>query len=263
MKGFCYETFSRGYFSSLHVLTVNPKFHVIVPCKALGKNSRESVATLAKRHQAIGAVNGGFWKLNGSPAGILKINHQWYGTPIKPRAAIGWSSNAEKVFIDRILTNFHLKEVQAENQLKVISPVSGAIAKEWNDLEHIVGGTPLLVKNSNIIKDFASEQTYRSFLYRKHSRTAIGIRENGDWVFVVVDQRCYGLLGGISMYELAKLMHSLGCVDALNLDGGGSSTMVVNEDVVNNPCGKIYENGKNVEAVSDAILIVPKICGNH
>ena len=50
-------------------------------------------------------------------------------------------------------------------------------------------------------------------------------------------------------------MLDLGCIEALNLDGGGSSTMVIEGSVVNEPHGKILENGKYVGAVSDAILI--------
>ncbi len=47
-------------------------------------------------------------------------------------------------------------------------------------------------------------------------------------------------------------MLDLGCTEALNLDGGGSSTMVVDDTVINTPCSKVQENGKLVEAVSDA-----------
>lgn len=50
-------------------------------------------------------------------------------------------------------------------------------------------------------------------------------------------------------------MFALGCMNALNLDGGGSSTMVVKGGVINQSCGDIQEDGKQVEAVSDAILI--------
>ena len=61
----------------------------------------------------------------------------------------------------------------------------------------------------------------------------------------------------MTMKELANLMLRLGCMEALNLDVGGSSTMVIDGIVVNEPCGKMQENGKHVEAVSDAILIFP------
>jgi exopolysaccharide biosynthesis protein len=260
IRGFSYEYISDGYFTSVHVLTVDPKEHVILPVKASGEEiARETVATLAKSYGASAAVYGGFWKANGNPAGILKINCLWYGTPIKPRGAIGWSLNGQRVLIDRILTNYHLKDCSDESAIEVIpmSTPPHTTPEEWRGLEHIVGGTPVLVRNGNVIEDYSLEQTLESFLVKKHPRTAVGIRDSGEWVFVVVDGRLYGFLGGMTIKELAELMLDLGCIEALNLDGGRSSTMVVNGIVINDPCGGLREDGKQVEAVSDAILIFP------
>lgn len=253
-SGLSYEHLSNGYFTSIHVLIVDPTEYAILPVKA---DSRETVAALANRHGAIAAVNGGFWKLNGNPAGILKINHRWYGTPIKPRGAIGWSSNGQRVLIDKVLTNYRLDDCEA-NEIEVI-PMSTppyTTREDWKKLEHIVGGTPVLISNRDLVEDYSSEQTLDSFLINKHPRTAVGIRENGEWVFVVVDGRFHGFFGGMAIKELAELMLMLGCTDALNLDGGGSSTIVLERTVINEPCGKMLEDGKQVEAVSDAILIL-------
>lgn len=255
---FSYEHFSDGHFTSIHVLTVNPKEHAIMPVKATGDDiKRETVGTLAKRYQAVAAINGGFWKLNGNPAGILKIDHHLHGTPIKPRGAIGWASNGEIVIIDRVLTNYDLNNCPDESLIEIF-PVSDpphTTSEQWKNVDHVVGGTPVLIIMGNKIEDYSPEQTLESFLIKKHPRTAVGIKGNGDWVFVVVDGRFYGIYGGMTIRELADFMFDLGCIEALNLDGGGSSTMVVDGIVINEPCGSIQENGKQVEAVSDAILI--------
>jgi exopolysaccharide biosynthesis protein len=227
--------------------------------KASGNIGRETVITLAKRYGALAAINGGFWELNGIPSGILKINRCWYGNSIKPKAAIGWSLNGRKVVIDRVLTTYHPIDCDKSLEIKVI-PSSNSlytVPEEWKELEHIVGGTPILVKNGNVIEEHSSEQALASFLINKHPRTAVGIRENGEWVFVVVDGRFYKFFGGMTIKELAALMLRLGCSEALNLDGGGSSTMVLEGAVVNEPCGMIQEGSKCVQAVSDAILIFP------
>lgn len=260
VSGLSYAHYSYGYFSSIHILTVDPKEHAIIPVKASGENiQRESVASLASCYGALAAVNGGFWKLNGTPAGALKINHHWYGTPVKPRGAIGWSLKDQRVLIDRIVTNYSLTECADESRIEVIPASNPPLTspEEWKELEHIVGGTPVLVSRGNVLKDYRSEQTLESFLSNKHPRTAVGIRGNGEWVFVVVDGRFYGYLGGMAIEELAKFMHELGCIEALNLDGGSSSTMVLEGRVVNEPCGTLQEKDKRVEAVSDAILIFP------
>lgn len=256
--GLSYKHIPNGYFTSIHILTVNPNEHLIIPVKASESElGRETVTNLAKSHGALAAVNGGFWELNGKPAGALKINHQWIGTPIKPRGAIGWSTANQKVLIDRVLTNYSLEKCPAEDLIEVI-PVSippYTTSDEWNEVEHIVGGTPVLIRNGTIIEDFTPEQTRKSFLINRYPRTAVGIKENGDWIFVVVDSRFLGCFGGMTMKKLAEFMCNLGCVEALNLDGGESSTMVIENKVINEPYGKINENGKYVEAVSDAILI--------
>ncbi len=144
-----------------------------------------------------------------------------------------------------------------ESQIEVV-PVSNppyTLAEEWKELEYIVGGSPVLIHDSNMLEDFSLEQTLESFLINKYPRTAVGIKDNGDWVFAVVDGCFYGLCGGMTIKELAQFMLGLGCVHALNLDGGGSSTMIIKGKVVNEPQGKFKENTKQVEAVSDAILI--------
>jgi len=233
--GLTSQTVSLGWFTKAHIVTINPKEHPIAPALAKGdKMRRESVLTLAKRHGALAAVNGGFWKSNGSPAGALKINGRWYGEPVIPRAVIGWREEGKIVFIDRM-----------QNK------------KGWGLCDHIVGGAPLLVKNGMAVNDFQPERIKSFFLNWWHPRTAVGIRPNGDWVFVVIDGRTWGMLGGMTIRELAQFMVQLGCVEALNLDGGSSSTLVIQDRVVNTPCGSTYEAGKWVDAVSDAILIYP------
>lgn len=259
VRAYDYQYYSDGYFSSIHVLTINPKDHVIVPVRANGTEiTRETVSTLAKRHGAIAAINGGFWKTNGDPAGILKIDGTWLGTPVKPRGAIGWTHDADTVLIDRVLTSCNLAECQGD--IEVIPQLEPQVttSQEWKGVDHIVGGTPVLISKGNLIEDYLPEKTILTFLTNRHPRTAIGIKDNGEWVLVVVDGRFYQLFGGMTIPELAEFMLQQGCIEALNLDGGGSSTLFLEGNVINFPCGEIYEEGKYVNAVSDAILILEK-----
>ena len=83
-------------------------------------------------------------------------------------------------------------------------------------------------------------------------RTAIGIIDELHYVFIVSDGRT-DESEGLSLYELAEFMQSLGTTVAYNLDGGGSSTMVFNGEVINNPT----TNGKSIKerSVSDIVYI--------
>ena len=82
-------------------------------------------------------------------------------------------------------------------------------------------------------------------------RTAIGYISENHYVFVVSDGRT-SESAGLSLSELATFMKNLGCTQAYNLDGGGSSTMYYNGSVINNPTttGRISER-----SVSDIIYI--------
>lgn len=324
---------------SIHILEVDPAQCRIFPAHAKNRIlARESVQTLAKKHQAIAAINGGFFKgvpWDGMPSGILKIDHAWYGLPTLPRAAIGWSPTT--VLIDQLLTTATITvreqtfqidglnrsrqshecvlysplfstSTQTKDGLEAIiidntlielreggncpipsngnvlslgpeqvttfwknlprnSPVKIQISVlpqnskpsriQWDFFPHIVGGTPLLIHEGRMIKDFSSEKTRATFLSNRHARTAVGILPNGHWLFVVVDGGNLRISRGATMLELAQLMFNLGCKDALNMDGGGSSTMVLDNKVVNDPYGDEDEDDglKTVRKVSDAILI--------
>jgi hypothetical protein len=140
-----------------------------------------------------------------------------------------------------------------------VTPLLGVTSSdEWESLDYIVGGTPLLLHNGIKIVDLESEQTIPTFLSNRHARTAVGILSTGNWIFVVVDKT--GFFDGMTIYELADLMKGLGCIDALNLDGGGSSTIVFEGAIKNTPHGDEDEGqGQNtVRRVSDAIVILRK-----
>lgn len=115
--------------------------------------------------------------------------------------------------------------------------------------DFILGGGPQLIAAGK--KVFAEEaQRYSDSLYRqRHPRTAIGWRADGKLILLTVDGR-QKLSLGMTMDELASLMLELGCVEAMNLDGGGSTAMVVKNKIVNSPSDAAGER-----AVSDALLI--------
>lgn len=118
--------------------------------------------------------------------------------------------------------------------------------------DFILGGGPQLIADGK--KVFTNEAArYSDSLYRqRHPRTAIGWRSDGTMILLTVDGRQKQSIG-MTLDELAGLMLELGCTSAMNLDGGGSTTMVAKNKIVNSPSDATGER-----AVSDALLIFPR-----
>ncbi len=121
----------------------------------------------------------------------------------------------------------------------------------WEEFDFIVGGGPLLIRNGTRIRDFSMERVQDSFLTARHPRTAVGITVDGTWILAVVDGRQPGLSVGMTIEELGDLMEELGCLHAMNLDGGGSATFYWRGATVNSPSDLSGER-----PVSDAILVI-------
>ncbi|MGW1887699.1 phosphodiester glycosidase family protein [Streptomyces sp. NPDC001970] len=126
--------------------------------------------------------------------------------------------------------------------------------------DSIVSAAPTLVENGRIHIDAATEGTLDpldlSFGFAwsnvRQPRTLAGIDARGRLLLVTVDGRRPGVSEGFTLGEAARFMRSLGAVQALNLDGGGSTTMVVGGSVVNMPSDAAGER-----PVSDTIQVLP------
>ena len=141
---------------------------------------------------------------------------------------------------------------RAENRYPVKSENKGEASKSSSNIEDIVGGVPQLIKNGKIEITWEQEKSSKSFVETKHPRTAVAKLKDDKFLMVTVDGRS-AESGGIGLQNLAEILLELGATDAMNLDGGGSTTMFLNSKVVNNPSDKEGER-----KVSDAILVFPR-----
>jgi len=127
----------------------------------------------------------------------------------------------------------------------------GADANAWARADDIIGGAGLLLRGGTAIDDWEPERlSAPGFVAARHPRTMIGRDGAGDTWLVTVDGRQPGHSVGMTLPELIAFARKLGLVDALNLDGGGSTTMVVKGEVVNRPSDPFGSR-----PVSDAIVV--------
>ena len=109
------------------------------------------------------------------------------------------------------------------------------INPEWKDVNHIVSGGPYLVKNGEVYVDMTAQKL--ASVGGRNPRTAIGYTKDNHLIMLTADGR-EGSSIGLTLMELAELMKEFGCINAMNLDGGGSTVMYVQGEVVNKPTVK-------------------------
>jgi hypothetical protein len=122
---------------------------------------------------------------------------------------------------------------------------------DWARAEAIVGGAGLLIRDGRLIEDWTAEQLTGGFPETRHPRTLIGTHPDGSVWLVAVDGRQPKLSAGMSLFELRSLAARIGLTQALNLDGGGSTTMWVQGQIVNSP-----SDAAGPRKVSDAVLVM-------
>ncbi|MFM9904563.1 MAG: phosphodiester glycosidase family protein [Pyrinomonadaceae bacterium] len=142
--------------------------------------------------------------------------------------------------------------VQVGERVRIVNISHEPIPPKMEDFEDAVAGVPQLLRNGKIDITWEEEKTTKSFVETRHPRTAVAKLKDGKFLMITVDGRSEAS-GGIGLQDLAEYLLSLGATDAMNLDGGGSTTMWVDGKVVNHPSDKEGER-----KVSDAILVTPR-----
>lgn len=187
-----------------------------------GRNIVETTSSMASNNDAVFAINGDYYGFREN--GILIRNGVIYrDTPA--REGVAFNSDGTMKTYDETTTSAD----------ELIS--SGVI--------DTFSFGPTLVENSLAITNFDSVKIDKnlgnSSIQSSNPRTGIGIISPNHYIFVVVDGRKEGYSKGMTLNEFAQVFEDLGCTDAYNLDGGGSSTMYFMGRVVNNPLGKSEE----------------------
>ena len=121
-----------------------------------------------------------------------------------------------------------------------------------------VGGREIYLRDGEL----AELSLCEPFSYTPHPRTTVGIREDGTVIIMVVDGRLPELSNGASLVDLATLMKYLGAKKAINIDGGGSSTFLVNIDgemtMLNRPADLVRPTEPLIRPIYNSIQVIQK-----
>ena len=192
-----------------------------------GRNITDTTSDMAEENNAVLAINGDYYGARQS--GYVIRNGVVYRSQ---------GSNGEDMVIskDGSLSFISESDTTTDSLLQ---------KQAWQ----VLSFGPVLVENGQVA---VSENDEVGMAMASNPRTAIGTVAKNHYLFVVSDGRT-SESAGLSLYELANFMKSLGATNVYNLDGGGSSTMVFQGEVVNNPT----TNGNKISerAVSDILYI--------
>jgi len=300
----------------------------------------ETVSSLAARHQAIAAINGGYFRTTGTfrgeSVGVLRLKSKLISDPHNNRVAMGLikSANSTEVVFGHLqfsaeiatrgtshalaglnrplgsdelviftpefhrttLTNpegaeavlrkgrvVNIRDLHGSSAIPgdgyvvsavgsarqwlkrnlrkgsrvslstIIKPIDAGQDEQWRRADTIVGGGPQLIKDARVSITHEQEKIAPAFVSDRHPRTAIAKLASGKLLLLTVDGRQPSVSVGMSLTTLAELLLELGAVEAINLDGGGSTTMTVRNQLVNRPSDQTGER-----PVSDAILVFPR-----
>lgn len=195
---------------------------------AYGKNVTEKTSEIAKNNGAILAINGDYYGVR-EKGFVVRSGILYRNTASRDQEDLVIYKDGSFAIVSENNTDAKLLVSSGAQQIFSFGP---ALA---------VDGTISVTEYDEVAKAMAS-----------NPRTAIGIIDNLHYLFVVSDGRT-DESKGLTLYELAEFMHSLGADTAYNLDGGGSSTLYFNGQVINNPTS----NGKSIKerSVSDIVFI--------
>ena len=205
---------------------------------------RTKTSEMARRHGAVAALNGSFFDMDQHfPICYLRIDSVDIG-----------ENTPGKDTVNRKYYQYGTLCLCGDSVL-ILKTDSSRHWEEGLSFPNIMTAGPLLIWHDTL--QYMRDD--RTFVTNRHNRTAVGIREDGTVLLFVADGRAKES-EGLSLTELQLLLRWLGCRDALNLDGGGSSTLYLNignyQGVANCPSDNGRFDHAGERSVSNAVLII-------
>lgn len=197
----------------ISIVEVEPRKELCAGIALSDKPAPTSV--VAQAYNAVAAVNGSYFSIKkGNSVCFLQIDGVVKDT----------TTTAE---LDMRVNG----AVQTDKGRLKILPWSKDI-ENYHCAKDVLASGPMLLQQGKASNWEACDSL---FIHTQHPRSAVAVKKDGTTWFVTVDGRAPGHANGMSIPELAHLLRILGGYDALNLDGGGSTTLWLEGNVINHP----------------------------
>ena len=206
-----------------------------------GRISYSGTVTLGSVSQPVGGVD------CGRGENSLVIYNKWYGSRtrtneygmeyiVRNGRVTAINTGNSEIPADGYVISVHGTVADAFAGIKVgdRANIQQDLGSPWNSAVDIMGAGPCLVHNGQVNVTAGDEEFPSDIRYGRAPRSAVAVLRNGNYLFAVVDGRQESS-HGLTLTEWATLLKKVGAQDAMNLDGGGSSDLVVGGQVQNSP----------------------------
>ncbi len=199
------------------MLKIDPSYFRLSPVASRsGPTELSTLSSIYDQNNIQAAINAGFFgKLKGGkgfPIGALRVNGRNYTLPYDMRGCLAWNDDDEAMF------------AVAE---------STEDGNYWPEMTNIIQAGPMLIDDGETAR--YEESFTGGIISARHPRSAVGLNAEGSWVFMAVDGRNGMHSSGATISELTEIMRGQGMVYALNLDGGGSTEIIIDGKIYNIP----------------------------
>jgi len=213
--------------------------------------SHESQRTLtseqARRRGAVAAINGSFFDMDKhNPICYLRIGGE----------EVGVNTPQPSDSVHRKYYQYGSMWLRSGRPV-IFRPDSARLAERQMRKSDIMTAGPLLIYHG-VVQPMRTDKTFVTY---RHNRTAVGVKRDGTILLVTLDGRTRQS-EGMSLPDFSRLLRYIGCYDALNLDGGGSTTMYIKDfphkGIVNHPSDNGRYDTAGERTVSNCVLVIPK-----
>ncbi|MFH1452585.1 MAG: phosphodiester glycosidase family protein [Armatimonadota bacterium] len=189
--------------------------------------SRGKLSEMVVKKGALAGINGGYFARGGGPLGLVIIDGKVVSDAVKTRparTAFGITKD-KKIIFDRIFS---------KNGRIFTKDGSG----DWSDVVYALGAGPRLIKDGKIHITAMEEKLGKGgndITSKNAGRSSLGVTKDDKLVFMTVSGYTSNEGQGIRLYSLANRLRELGVMQGMNLDGGGSTLMCVEDNVISAP----------------------------
>lgn len=246
-------TLSVNLFNSPQTISVIKYSPKLFSLGIVQPEQHTRVGDVAERERALFAINAGYWNRKMEPS-----------TYVKSRGVE--MSQTHPGLLPRVNGVLFMHDSGIEIVRSEDAPEYLSLVDRINACDNVLACGPVLLDNGEKMSyDHITSSTDKSlkrkavFFVRRHPRSVIGCDKEGNVYLVVVDGRAAGKAAGMNIKELTELCSWLGMVEAMNLDGGGSSTLWSRKyGVINHPCDNKTFDHEGARKVSSTLVVKSK-----